>query len=164
MKIILAAVLVLGLAACAPDNDKDNGPGGMKGGGNNPEKAENTTDYGACGNYSPRSIEGVWQMQQRAGEFNFTMVMEIYNGYLTLSNECELHGRYLTARVSSPVFYDSSNIETYSDGYDKQVIDEGGFHMTCDVSMKRSRLKYQFRGRCLELSDGGSQKLVLVPR
>jgi hypothetical protein len=162
MKIILVAALVLGLSACA--KDKDNSPGGLKGGGNNQEKTENVTDYGACGNYTPRTIEGAWQMQQRAGEFNFTMVMEIYNGYLTLSNECELHGRYLTARVSSPVYYDNSNIQIYSDGYDKQTIDEAGFNMTCDVSMKQSRMKYQFRGRCLELSDGGSQKVILVPR
>ena len=163
MRIILAAVLVLGLTACAENSGK--GPGLKAGSGNNQEKTENVTDYGACGNYSPRNIEGSWQMQQRAGEINFTMVMDIYRGYLNLSNECELHGRRLTARVSSPVYYDSSTLEVYSDGYDQQKVDEPGFKFTCDVSMTKSRMRYQFRGRCLELSqDGSSQKVILVPR
>lgn len=161
MKMLLAAVLVLGLTACSENKGKDKG--GI--GGDDGVKKENVTDYGVCGNYSPRTIEGSWMMQQRAGEFGFTMVLDIYNGYVTVSNICDLQGRRLVASVSGAASYNGSILEIFSEGHDEQTIDEPGFNMNCNVSMSRSRMNYRFKGSCLELSQPGSaEKFVLIPR
>ena len=164
MKFVLAALVALTLTACSDSNSKKNKNGSDDLTEQN-SGAEN--DYRCAGNTDPsQNIEGTsWYYTFRSNQIDFILSMDVYNGYVTMSNECSLQGRSLTARVSVPARCDHRTIEVLSRDSDRRSISEPGFKMNCDVSVKPSRMDYAFKGRCLILTQPGAKdRLVLFPK
>jgi hypothetical protein len=131
------------------------------------ETVVNVTDYNACGSYTPgnQDIEGSWQMTQTQGEFSFTGILDFNHGTLTAINECSFRGRSLRAQIQGPASYGNGRINVNYSANRTEEINENGFHLDCSVSMQPTALNYSFRGRCLVLTQAGSnQEIVMVPR
>lgn len=173
MKKMILSLALLSLAACAPASDnKSSGPanaaGGLSGGGVEGLSAPitNDTDYSLCGsaNSNRTNIEGGWKLSQSQGDFKFTVMLEFSNGRLLLQNTCSYYGRTLRAEVTAFADYGQGILEVLSSARDEKRMDDNGFKMTCDVDVQPMRLNYEFKGRCLVLTQSGnSEKLVLAP-
>ncbi len=152
MKFVIIALLALTVKANAAQTDA---------------VVVNVTDYNACGSYTPanQDIEGAWQMSQTQGEFSFTGTLDFNHGTLIASNQCSFRGRSLTAQIQGPASYGNGRLNVNYSANRTEEINENGFHLDCSVSMQPMSLNYTFRGRCLVLTQPGSnQEIVMVPR
>lgn len=120
------------------------------------------TDYSPCyGPTTAASIEGNWQMVYAQGPLSYTMVFQIRQGMLRVSNECSMSGRSVTASAAVPAFYNATTLATQGSASDQQS--RGG--IDCSVSIEPSSMNYSFQGRCLVFTAPNEPtRLMLVPR
>jgi hypothetical protein len=162
MKFLLCLAMMLGLAACevTDDKPKENTP-------NAPEAAQDVTDYSRCTGPSPSSIEGIsWENTSRTSQgLEFKMSWTFNRSRLYLSNTCSVQGRTITARVSTPAFYNAVSVDIPNGANNTNSINEPDFKLNCNVAVQPATANYRFQGRCLELTFVGYNKsLVLVPQ
>lgn len=167
MKKIIFLLLTLCMAACAPHESETtkNSSSGTLIGNPTDAKAQNQTDYSICETgQGANRLEGSWQQVFSQQDFRFTLTMDIFRDAVSLQNDCEYRGRELSVAASAPSHYDMTTFNVLGSDQAEREIDEAGFHMTCDVSIKPMKVRYSFRGRCLVMkSSDSSEELVMVP-
>lgn len=166
MKKCILILLTLSLVACA-SNESESKPSSPGSFGGNPTdaKTENKTDYGICGTgQGANRLEGSWQQVFAQQDFRFTMTLDIYRDSVTLTNDCEFRGRELSVATTAASYYDMKTLNVLSSNQAREEINEPGFNMNCDVSIKPMKVRYHFRGRCLVMTSPDSpEELVMVP-
>jgi hypothetical protein len=171
MKYIFAFAMILALSACSVSSDNN----GNKpfGGDQKPGEGSmvNETDYSQCGNFTPAGYDigsATWAMYQSQNELNLGMFMRLEGSgryqNVRMTSTCQIHDRSLSAQVVVAAQSSYGNLEILEADQKATQIDEPGFKMNCNVSIRKSRMTYTFKGRCLELSQAGSSdKIVMVP-
>ena len=169
MKYMIALALTLTMTACSSSSDSNKNDGPSNGPG---AKPQNTTDYSQCGNYTPGGLDidsNTWFSSERQGDFELNMYMQVenYNGqsYVHLTSQCLTQGRTLSAQVTARARVSYGKVEILEAAQRSEKIEEPGFKMNCNVNIQRASINYRFKGRCLELSQSGSnEKVVMIPQ
>lgn len=158
MKSFVVLISFLALTACSDSDNKKNNNGA-----NGP--LVNNTDYSVCGNITPPGTDITshkWHVAQSQNGLNFDIALQVSNGFIQMSNYCEMDGHQVAAHATARGNAANGVLKILTSAEKTEKLERGGVTMTCSIAIEVGTMNYTFKGKCLEMTMPGSNEKVLM--